>query len=154
VAPAIRPIAICVFRRDGCILVGHARDVVKNEHYCRPPGGAIEFGERALEALRREIREELHTEIEAPELLGVLENTFQLEGKARHEIVFVFQARFVDPAFYELHEVPLYEPGWDGRLTWESLDGFRTSQWPLYPEGLRDLIDARANDDRSRSGEP
>jgi ADP-ribose pyrophosphatase YjhB (NUDIX family) len=154
VAPAIRPIAICVFRRDACILVGHARDVVKNEHYCRPPGGAIEFGERALEALRREIREELHTEIEAPELLGVLENTFQLEGKARHEIVFVFQARFVDPAFYELHEVPLYEPGWDGRLTWESLEGFRTSQWPLYPEGLRDLIDARANDDRSRSGEP
>jgi ADP-ribose pyrophosphatase YjhB (NUDIX family) len=138
--PAIRPIAICVFLRDGYLLVGHGHDVLRNEHYCRPPGGAIEFGERAQEALQREIREELRTEIEAPLLMGVLENAFQCEGKATHEIAFVFQARIVDRAFYELLEVPLYEPGWDGGLTWESLDGFRTGARPLYPEGLLDLL--------------
>lgn len=52
---AIRPIAIGIFRRDEEILVGHAHDVLRGEHYCRPPGGGIEFGERAAETLRREI---------------------------------------------------------------------------------------------------
>jgi ADP-ribose pyrophosphatase YjhB (NUDIX family) len=72
----IRPIAIGIFRRDDQILVGHGHDVLKGEHFCRPPGGAIEFGECAADALRREIREEIHTEIKTPYLLAVLENTF------------------------------------------------------------------------------
>ena len=55
----IRPIALCLFRHAGRILVGNAYDAVKQEHYCRPLGGGIEFGERGAEAIVREIREEL-----------------------------------------------------------------------------------------------
>ena len=137
---AIRAIAIGIFRRGDRILVGHGHDAVKGVRYCRPPGGAIEFGERAADALRREMLEEVRAEIDEPRLLGVLENTFMLEGVPRHEHVFVFETTFVDPAFYELPELPLYEAGWDGRLTWESLDRFRNGAVPLYPEGLFDLL--------------
>jgi hypothetical protein len=68
----IRPIANGIFRCDDRILVGHGHDVLKGERFCRPPGGAIEFGERAAEALRCEIREEVRAEIAEPHLLAVL----------------------------------------------------------------------------------
>ena len=104
----IRPIAIGIFRRDDRILVGHGHDVLKGEHFCRPPGGAIEFGERAADALRREIREEIRAEITKPHLLAVLENTFKLEGVPKHELIFVFDTKFLDTHFYQLPELPMF----------------------------------------------
>jgi ADP-ribose pyrophosphatase YjhB (NUDIX family) len=139
-ASLIRPIAIGIFRRADSILVGHGRDALKDQRYCRPPGGAIEFGERAADALRREIREEVHVEIAEPRLLGVLETTFQLEGLPKHELVFVFEATFKDDGLYQLAELPLYEAGWDGRLTWETIGTLRDGPIPLYPEGLIGLL--------------
>ena len=138
----IRPIAIGIFREGDRILVGHGHDALRGERYCRPPGGALEFGERAADALRREILEEIHAEITPPHLLGVLENTFTLEGARKHEIVFVFETAFVDSRLYQLPELPLYEPGWDGRLTWELLHGFENAAIALYPEGLRELLNS------------
>ena len=82
----IRPIAIGIFRRDDEILVGFAHDAFKGERYFRPPGGEIEFGERAAATLRREILEEAHAEIDQPCLLGVLENTFLLDVVPKHEL--------------------------------------------------------------------
>lgn len=41
----IRPLAICVFRHAGRILVAEGTDEVKGETFYRPLGGAIEFGE-------------------------------------------------------------------------------------------------------------
>ena len=137
---AIRPIAICIFRRDGQVLVGHGYDERRNERYCRPPGGGIEFGERAVDAVRREIREEIRAEIEGLQLLGVLESIFLLEGEPKHELVFVFEARFSDPSLYALSELTLNEAGWDGRLTWELVDNFQNRERPLYPDGLIGLL--------------
>jgi 8-oxo-dGTP pyrophosphatase MutT (NUDIX family) len=142
--PTIRPIAIGIFRRDDRILVGHGHDVLKGERFCRPPGGAIEFGERAADALRREIREEIRAEITNPHFRGVLENTFTIEGVPQHELIFVFETTFLDAQSYQLPELPLYEPGWDGPLTWELLESFRSGQMRLYPEGLWDLLNSAA----------
>lgn len=142
----IRPIAIGIFRRaPDRILVGFAYDKVKDERYCRPPGGAIEFGERAAETLRREIREEAHAEIGEPRLLGVLENTFALEGVPKHELIFVFDATFADRGLYEREEIPLFEPGWEGALQWVSLAACRAGAPPLYPDGLLALLDSEPN---------
>jgi ADP-ribose pyrophosphatase YjhB (NUDIX family) len=138
---SIRPIAIGIFRRADQILVGSAYDVTKNERYCRPPGGAIEFGERAAEALCREMREETRAEVTDTRLLGVLENTFLLEGVPKHEIIFVFHAAFADPTLYELDELPLYEAGWDGKLKWLSLADCRRGSVALYPDGLLSLLE-------------
>lgn len=72
----ICPIAICVFRNNNRILVFEGHDSIKNETYYRPLGGGIEFGESGEEAIRREIMEELHSEIEELKHLGFLENIF------------------------------------------------------------------------------
>lgn len=141
---AIRPIAIAIIRRADAILVGFAYDKAKDERYCRPPGGAIEFGERAKDALRREMQEEARAKIAEPRLLAVLENTFELEGVPKHELIFVFETAFLDPSLYDLPEIPLYEPGWDGALRWAEMADFRSGNLPLYPDGLLDLLEDSA----------
>ena len=135
----IRPIALCLFRHAGRILVGNAYDAVKQEHYCRPLGGGIEFGERGAEAIVREIGEELGAEIEGVRPLGVLENLFTCEGKAGHEIVLVFDAAFTDRSFYDQavlygHEQGAAAPAFTAE--WKSLDELAAGSVRLVPEGL------------------
>jgi 8-oxo-dGTP diphosphatase len=45
------------------------------------PGGAVEFGERLADALRREMREEYGIEIEVGELLDVVDHILPDEGQ-------------------------------------------------------------------------
>jgi ADP-ribose pyrophosphatase YjhB (NUDIX family) len=140
--PRIRPKAICVFRRGDRILVAHGFDRVKAERYARPLGGTIEFGERAEEALQREIREELGAEFREARLLGVLESLFTLEGRPGHEIVFVYDAEFAAPSSYEIPSLTIREPGWEGPATWVSIASYRSGPVPLYPDGLFELLES------------
>ena len=57
--PSIRAISIGVVRRGEEVLVVAVRDDAGAIKGWRPLGGAIEFGERANEALNREIEEEV-----------------------------------------------------------------------------------------------
>lgn len=114
-------------------------DDAKQEHFLRPLGGAVEFGETAEDALRREIREELGAEITRPVQLGVLENVFTYRGRPGHEIVFVFDARFVDRRLYARPSLPLAEDVWDGAARWIDLADPPPAR--LYPEGLLALLE-------------
>lgn len=135
----IRPIALCLFRQAGRILVGSAYDAVKQDHYCRLLGGGIEFGERGAGAIVREIREELGAEIEDVRWLGTLENLFTCEGEAGHEIVLIFDAAFSDRSLYDQAILHGYE---QGAVTpaftaeWKSLDELAAGSVRLVPEGL------------------
>ncbi len=120
----------------------------------RPLGGRIEFGELATDALRREIREELHAEIDRPELLGVLEDVYVYDGVPCHDIVFVFDAKFQDASMYERAELPIAEDLWHGPATWQHLIALSAGGTPLYPAGLLALLLARSPDQRSRSQSP
>jgi 8-oxo-dGTP pyrophosphatase MutT (NUDIX family) len=135
----IRLIAIGLFRQGTRILVAPGYDEVKRERFHRPLGGAIEFGESAAEALRREIREELGLEIHDPVRLAVLENRFEYRGRPGHEIVFVFDSAFVDRRVYERGTVPIREAGWDGPAEW--IDLSVPLPCPLYPTGLERVLD-------------
>jgi len=136
---SIRPIALCLFRHAGRILVGGAYDAVKQDHYCRPLGGGIEFGERGAEAIVREIREELGAEIEGVRWLGTLENLFTCEGEAGHEIVLIFDAAFTDRSLYD--QTVLHGHEQDAAVEaftaeWKSLDELAAGSVRLVPEGL------------------
>jgi len=94
------------------MLVMPGYDSVKDQAFFRPIGGGIEFGETSLEALKREVMEELGAELKNCRLLEVVENIFTYNGQAAQEICFIYEAEFVDPSFYEKEEIPVVdEPG-------------------------------------------
>lgn len=144
----IRPLALCVFRRNDKIFVSQGCDSHKDEIFYRPIGGRIEFGERASDAVQREVREEIDAEVADLTFLGALENIFTYEGKPRHEIVMIFDGRFTDLA---MNQDDAAVTGIDaGELlyqgSWKRLDFFRgDGAPPLYPRGLLDLLDSLAS---------
>lgn len=140
--PHIRTVVLCVLRRGAGVLVCRDLDRVTGQRWHRPPGGGVEFGERAEDALRREIREELGTEIADPRLLGVIENLFVFEGCAGHEIVFVYAATAADARLYEAEEVAVIESdGTRHEAVWLPLSSFNDPAAPVYPPGIADLIE-------------
>ncbi len=140
----IRPIAICLFRNGNRILVSEGFDTVKQNYFYRPLGGGIEYGESSKAAVAREIREELGIEIENVQLLDVLENIFIYEGQQGHEIVFVFDAKFVDKSLYKLDEIDGFEQEANVRFKaiWKSLNEIEKSGARLVPEDLAKLLNS------------
>jgi ADP-ribose pyrophosphatase YjhB (NUDIX family) len=142
-ASSIRPRAICVFRRADRILVSFATDPRTGGRYARTIGGAIEFGERSEDAVRREVREELGADILDPTLLGVLENIFEIEGRQVHEIVFVYDAQFADASYYSRTEIPVREAACIAPAEWIPLSAFGDDSLPIYPRDLPHLLHPR-----------
>ncbi|MFL7869309.1 MAG: NUDIX hydrolase [Anaerolineales bacterium] len=140
--PNIRPIAICLFRHDGKILVFEGYDPRKDETFYRPLGGGIEFGERSVDTIRRELREEIGAEVRNLVYLGTLENIFTFDGKPGHEIVQVYDGVLSESGLYKQavilgHEVGVEEPF---RAMWKSLDEFGPGESILYPDGLLEML--------------
>src|SRR5687768_5357328 len=106
-----RAVVVCVFMHDEKILVKEFFDDEKEETFYRPVGGGIEFGEHSVDALKREIKEELKTDITLPEYLGTLENIFTWREKQAHQIVMVYNARFIEPGFYKKTVIDVDENG-------------------------------------------
>lgn len=75
---SIRPLTLAVIKKDNCFLACPGHDNTKNEDFFRLIGGGVDFGENSLEALKREIKEELDAELVNCKLLSVLENIFYL----------------------------------------------------------------------------
>jgi len=135
----IRPLALAVFRDGPRILVEDAEAWDRRDRFYRPPGGGVEFGERAIDAVRREMREEFDAEIRDVQALGTLESIFEYQGRPGHEIVFLIEARFEDASFYEAERIPGRE-GADIRIEAIWLDVSRPLDRPLYPNGLLELL--------------
>jgi 8-oxo-dGTP pyrophosphatase MutT (NUDIX family) len=139
----IRPLALCVFRRDDKIFVAEGYDSVTDKTFYRPIGGKIEFGEYGHETVIREVMEEISAEVVDVRYLGTLENIFVFDGKRGHEIVMIYDGRFVDDS---LNDDEIVVRGTDdGEVlfdaTWKMIDFFRADDAPpLYPNGLLELL--------------
>ncbi len=139
--PRIRAIAICLFRHGDRILVHEEMDSVKGSAFARPLGGGIDFGETSQVAIVREIREELGAEMTDAQLLGVVENIFELEGKPGHEVVFVYDGCFVDESLYERNSLDVVEGKRTFKAVWRSLEELRSGPTRLVPPQLWDILD-------------
>ena len=137
----IRPLALAAIRHGSRVLVQDYAATGGGPGY-RPLGGAVDRGELAEDAVVREIREELGAEIQDVRLLGVLENIFRKNDADWHEIVFMFEARFVD-ASLEAAERLVGMEGDGDRIEAVWIDVSEPLDAPLYPPGLLEMLRAR-----------
>jgi ADP-ribose pyrophosphatase YjhB (NUDIX family) len=131
----LKAMAVVRRPRDGALLVSEHVDS-RDPPFQRPLGGHVEFGEYALDTVRREFAEEIGQELTGVRLLGVLENIFGWRGGTEHEVVFIFTAAFADASAYEFEEQRILDNP-DRRVLWRPADAVRP---PLYPAGLTELI--------------
>jgi ADP-ribose pyrophosphatase YjhB (NUDIX family) len=139
----IRTTAVCAIWRGAAVLVQEGTDPATGEIFYRLPGGGVEFGEYAVQAAVREIREELEAEIIDVRLLGVIENIFTFDGQPAHEIVFICKGSVAEPLFYDQDELLGHENEQDTyRAIWLPLTDALTKAATLYPVGLAELLQA------------
>lgn len=123
--------------QPGLTFVVKMPDSVKHDEYYRPIGGSVEYGETALAAVKREVLEELHTEIEVIGEPLILENRFICEGKSGYEIDFIFPSRFTDKRFYENKPYRLVESdACEFEALWVPMDDCLSGKLRLVPEEL------------------
>ena len=138
----IRPIAICVFRHNDCILVAQGYDPVKKESFYRPLGGGIEFGEYSEQTIHRELLEEIGAEVCELKYLGTLENVYVFNGTPGHEIIQVYDGVLRDARLYEQTVITGKEVDIENsfQAVWKQLDEFGEGKLILYPTGLLELL--------------
>jgi 8-oxo-dGTP pyrophosphatase MutT (NUDIX family) len=138
----IKPKAMAVFRRGNQILVNEVRESDGRLVGFRIPGGHIEFAEYAQDTIIREISEELGAALTDVQKIGVLENVFTYMGQTGHEIIFVYNSRFVDETLYTKVSLTAHEDnGTVFELVWHDPKNLPEGA-ALYPDGLLDLIAA------------
>jgi len=131
----LKAMAVVRRPRDGALLVSEHVDS-RDPPFQRPLGGHVEFGEYALDTVRREFAEEIGQELTGVRLLGVLENIFGWRGETEHEVVFIFTAALAAASAYEIEEQRILDNP-DRRVLWRPADAVSP---PLYPAGLTELI--------------
>lgn len=133
--------AICIFRKEDAILVSEGFDEVKETFYYRPIGGKIEYGETSSKAIRREILEEIEASITNLKHVGTIENIFTYNGDNGHEVVFVYEADFIEMSFYvNASFFGEEDNGTRFKLLWKPISDFSNNKLVLVPNGLFELL--------------
>lgn len=147
----IRTVALAIFTcNEDQILVQAFQSPGSSTTFYRPMGGTVEFGENSQYTLMREIREELHQEIELPQLIAVIENIFQVE-ETGHEIDFIYEAKFKNTDMYSKIELQGIEGKESYRAVWKSIGDFNEGKEDikLVPDGLLALLTGKNKDAQS-----
>ncbi len=87
--------------------------------------------------------EEIEAELTDPQLLTVIENIFDYNGRPHHEVVFVFEAQFADSLLYHRTEFAIQDADPQGIASWKTLAEMAGDQRPLRPKGLTAVLRPR-----------
>ena len=122
-----------MFHKDGKILVSKGFDKIKDEYFFRSLGGSIDFFETSEMGIRREIQEELHSDIENLKLIDTIENLFEFEGVKRHEIVFFYTGDLVQKELYQQSKIHVIENDHEFDAEWIPVETILSGSIPMYP---------------------
>lgn len=107
----------------------------ENPHgYHRLVGGGVELGETAVEAVRREVDEELGAVVRDLGLVSTVESIFRIDGVLGHEVVFLFSGR-LDPLPAPSGAVLTESDGSVVPVVWRPIDD-ADEALPLYPAAV------------------
>ena len=132
------------FRTAALILRG--REVlfhtIEGNNFWVLPGGRVHMGESSIEALHREIAEELGARIEIVRPLWVVENFFVHQNKLHQNIGFYYLTRFKSPCdFYDTNEVFQRQEGEETLLfQWMSPD--KIQEETCFPAFLKERVNS------------
>ena len=102
----------------------------ENESFYRFPGGSIEFGEPAKEAIIRELMEEYDLKIDVQELAIVNEHIFEWNNGKGHHCTLIYWGTVQERIRNEIRHKE-YEAI---KLTWKSINELMEKH--TYPEGI------------------
>ena len=130
--------AVGVALHHGRVLI-HKAEV---DDFWTLPGGRVEFGESAADALVREFDEEIAVSISIERLLWVAENFFEYAGLNYHELAFYFLANIPENSeILEIDEFIGYEEAVKLTFRWHPVN--ELNDLILYPDflpsGLADI---------------
>ncbi|NNG39508.1 NUDIX domain-containing protein [Flexivirga sp. ID2601S] len=94
-------------------------------------GGSVEHGERAADALARELRKELGADVVEAHLVEVVENIFTMDGEPGHEVVFVYATRLADAGVIPQDGGTFTDGDAPLQVVWRQLSD--TGEVPLFP---------------------
>lgn len=130
----IRVKAMCIFERDGKTLGTKGYDPATGEVFYRLIGGGIEHTETSEVAVRREVVEEVASEISDLTFLECVENIFEYEGRPGHEIVFVYKGDLVREELYDMEMIEIREGDEVFEAFWIDVSDVVAGRVVLYPE--------------------
>ena len=130
----IRIKAMLLIIDNGRLLAGKGHDNVKNEDFYRLLGGSLNFNETSEQGIRREIKEELNSDIENLKLLDVIENIFTYNGNFGHEITFLFKGKLLNQKINQKEIIHIMEDNYEFDAYWIDQKDVLTHKVQLYPE--------------------
>lgn len=132
-------IAICINRRR--LLAAEVYNDAGEIKGVRPLGGHVEFGETREQALVREFREELGTEIVTAGRWRTFENLFTHEGEIGHEYIHAISVALVEQSLYDQPLMVFSEDsGSEVRARWFNVKDLRSGVISLFPDGLAQTL--------------
>lgn len=104
------------------------------------PGGRIQINEKSSLALKRELKEELHFDIDASKakLLKVFENFFTYDDKDFHEIYFLYEYILSEEEFEKLNLTINYD---NSTTYFKYISKFELEKYNLLPLELYEFIE-------------
>ncbi len=125
-------VAVVVVARDRVLLQG-----VHGYPWWIPPGGRCSIHESSRHAAERELAEELGCDLRVGPLLWMIENFFELDGFAVHELTFVYAATLPegDPLLEHIGDFAGADGDQQVYFRWVSLTDLASLE--VYPHVLR-----------------
>jgi 8-oxo-dGTP pyrophosphatase MutT (NUDIX family) len=137
----IREAALCLIRRQNAFLVAEIRDPETGTVLHRPPGGGVERGESPIDAVRRELYEELGVTLTAVRELGTLDHIWFGKGREIRERAWLFAASSTDDVRLTRGETPdvVEANGQRIKTIWRPIEDTKDLP-PLCPPLLIDFL--------------